>query len=197
MERRAPRPSTSALRFERGRSPLRQRCRFAGRIVFRDLVVNLFGFVRLLPRLVEPRQLKLCRRFADDNRRLIDQLLVQVDCLRVPILCPIHRSKRQLAECRKVGVPRAGRLLQTALRPRYPLAVTRPIPRNSAPCRPCACADTCRRCPGTVCGPPWLPPATTRSCRTPVPPARLPVARELQRCGPPLKARRWPFRPAS
>src|ERR1017187_6400691 len=111
-ETRAPRP---ALLQRRG-SALRQRCRLGGGIFFLYLIVNLLGVVWLLPRPVEPGEFELRRCLADDQRRLVDQLLIKIDCLRVLILHPINGSQRKLAKCRKVGVRRAGRLLQTALR---------------------------------------------------------------------------------
>lgn len=65
------------------RAPLRERCRLTRRIIFGHLVVNLLGFIRLLPRFVEAGEFKLRRRLADNNRRLIDQLLIEIDRLRV------------------------------------------------------------------------------------------------------------------
>ena len=73
------------LPLESRGSALRQRCRFGGWIFFRYLVVNLFGLVGLLLRLVESGQFELRRRLADDERRLVDQLLIKIDRLRVLI----------------------------------------------------------------------------------------------------------------
>src|SRR6266853_1624997 len=52
--------------LQRCNSPLRQRRSLAGRIFFLHLLVNLFGLIRLLPRLVEACEFKLRGSFADD-----------------------------------------------------------------------------------------------------------------------------------
>src|SRR6266478_4264444 len=64
-------------------SPLRQRRRLGRRIFFLYLLVNLFGLIRLLARLVEAGEFKLDGSFANDERRLIHQLLIEIDRLRV------------------------------------------------------------------------------------------------------------------
>src|SRR5258707_5321164 len=76
--------------LQRRDSTLRQRCRFGGRIFFLHLLVNLLGLIRLLPRLVEAGEFKLRASFADDERRLIHQLLLEFDLLPVLILISVN-----------------------------------------------------------------------------------------------------------
>ena len=83
--------------LQRRGSPLRQRRGVGGRIFFLHLLVNLLGLIRLLPRLVEASELKLGGSFADDERRLIHQLHIQIDRLRVLILRAINGGQRELA----------------------------------------------------------------------------------------------------
>src|SRR5258708_5774441 len=90
--------------LQRRDSTLRQRCRFGGRIFFLHLLVNLLGLIRLLPRLVEAGEFKLRASFADDERRLIHQLLIEIDRLRVLILRAVNISQGELAQGRQVGV---------------------------------------------------------------------------------------------
>src|SRR5260370_22302575 len=59
----------AVLLFECGYAPLRQRCRLGRRIVFRHLVVDFLGLVRLLPRLVEAGEFELGGGFANDECR--------------------------------------------------------------------------------------------------------------------------------
>src|SRR5258708_15860790 len=102
------------LLLQRRDSTLRQRCRFGGRIFFLHLLVNLLGLIRLLPRLVEAGEFKLRASFADDERRLIHQLLIEIARLRVLVLRALNVSQRELAQGRQVGVRRVGGPLQTA-----------------------------------------------------------------------------------
>src|SRR6202790_4005055 len=86
-----------AFLLQRGDSPLRQRCGLGGRIFFLHLLVNLLGLIRLLPRLVEAGEFKLGGSFADDERRLIHQLFIEIDRQRVLVLRAINGGQRELA----------------------------------------------------------------------------------------------------
>src|SRR5580704_1715184 len=90
-------PARTTFSLQRRGSTLRQRRGVGGRIFFLHLLVNLLGLILLLPRLVEASEFKLGGRFADDERRLIHQLLIQIDRLRVLILRAINGGQRELA----------------------------------------------------------------------------------------------------
>src|ERR1700687_4051517 len=96
-------PARTALLLQGRNSPLRQRRRLGGRIFFCHLVVKFLGLIRLLPRLVEAGEFKLGGSFADDERRLIDQLLIEINRLRVFVLVAVNVSQRELAPSGQVG----------------------------------------------------------------------------------------------
>src|ERR1700681_1492772 len=83
--------------LQRRGSPLRQRRGVGGRLFFLPLLVHLLGLIRLLPRRVEASEFKLGGSWPDDERRLIHQLLIEIDRLRVLILRAINGGQRELA----------------------------------------------------------------------------------------------------
>src|SRR6266481_1394875 len=97
-------PGNTTLLLQGRDSSLRQRWRLGGRIFFCHLVVKFLGLIRLLPRLVEAGEFELGGSFADDECRLIHQLLIKIDRLRVLVLRAINGSQRELAQGREVGV---------------------------------------------------------------------------------------------
>src|ERR1700687_2007395 len=89
-----------ALLLQRRDAPLRQRRGLGGRIFFLHLIVNLLGLIRLLPRLVKAGEFELGGGLADNERGLVDQLLIEIDRLRVLVLRAINVSQRELAQGR-------------------------------------------------------------------------------------------------
>src|SRR5208283_569257 len=61
-------------------------------------------------------QFKLGGGFAHDDGGLIDQLVIEIDCLSVFLFSAINRGQRELAKRRKIRVPGTGSLLEVALR---------------------------------------------------------------------------------
>src|SRR3974390_1960506 len=101
---------TQRLQFLRGHLSDR-----AGRVVFLHLVVNLYGFQRLVGVFVETGQFELGSRLTHHSRRLLNQCLIEIDGL-LRLACVLKNgSQCELGQAAGFLVPAARDLLQLLL----------------------------------------------------------------------------------